>query len=118
MDHRADNSSSGGSCNLCLGLSMVRTGCTGSPAVSVITLAVTRPVVKKIMPKNTPTNGELDIGKKAIVIEKIDPEAGTGRVRIEGVDWGAKTADSSVIEKGETVVVKAKGAAFVTVAKE
>ena len=82
------------------------------------TLAVTRPVVKKIMPKNTPTNGELDIGKKAIVIEKIDPEAGTGRVRIEGVDWGAKTADSSVIEKGETVVVKAKGAAFVTVAKE
>ena len=85
-------------------------------AVSVITLAVTRPVVKKIMPKNTPTNGELDIGKKAIVIEKI--EAGTGRVRIEGVDWGAKTADSSVIEKGETVVVKAKGAAFVTVAKE
>ena len=87
-------------------------------AVSVITLAVTRPVVKKIMPKNTPTNGELDIGKKAIVIENIDPEAGTGRVRIEGVDWGAKTADSSVIEKGETVVVKAKGAAFVTVAKE
>ena len=70
------------------------------------------------MPKNTPTNGELDIGKKAIVIEKIDPEAGTGRVRIEGVDWGARTADSSVIEKGETVVVKAKGAAFVTVAKE
>lgn len=75
-------------------------------------------MLKRSCLKNTPTNGELDIGKKAIVIEKIDPEAGTGRVRIEGVDWGAKTADSSVIEKGETVVVKSKGAAFVTVAKE
>lgn len=87
-------------------------------AVSVITLAFTRPAIKKIMPASTPTNGELDIGKKAVVIEKIDTEAGTGRVRIEGVDWGARTEDGSVIEQGSTVIVKSKGAAYVTVAKE
>jgi len=85
-------------------------------AVTVIALAITRPVVKKIMPKSyTPTNGELDIGKKATVIEKIDPKAGTGRVRLNDVDWGAKASDNSVIESGETVVVVSKGAAFVTV---
>lgn len=75
-------------------------------------------MLKRSCLKTHPQTASLTYGKKAIVIEKIDPEAGTGRVRIEGVDWGAKTADSSVIEKGETVVVKSKGAAFVTVAKE
>ena len=85
-------------------------------AVSVISLAATRPVIKKIMPKKyTPTNGELDIGKSAVVIERIDPEAGTGRVRIEGVDWGARSSDGSVIDEGRTVIIKEKGAAYVTV---
>lgn len=85
-------------------------------AVSVISLAATRPVVKKIMPKRyIPTNGELDIGKSAVVIEKIDPVSGTGRVRVEGVDWGARSSDGSVIDEGKTVIIKEKGAAYVTV---
>lgn len=85
-------------------------------AVSVISLAATRPVIRKIMPKKyIPTNGELDIGKSAVVIERIDPEAGTGRVRIEGVDWGARSSDGSVIDEGKTVIIKDKGAAYVTV---
>ncbi len=85
-------------------------------AVSVITLAFTRPVVRRIMPKKyTPTNGELDIGKSALVIERIDPAAGTGRVRIDGVDWGARSSDGSVIDEGKTVIIKEKGAAYVTV---
>lgn len=87
-------------------------------AVSIVTLAGTRPFLKKLMPsKYIPTNGELDIGKNAVVIEKIDADAGTGRVRVEGVDWGARTADGSVIGEGETVVIKDKGAAFLTVEK-
>lgn len=86
--------------------------------VSVGAMIVTRPFLKKFMPnKYIPTNGELDIGKNAIVIEKIDAAAGTGRVRVEGVDWGAKTADGSVIDEGVTVVIKEKGAAFLTVEK-
>lgn len=87
-------------------------------AVSILTLALTRPALKKFMPKKyIPTNGELDIGKKAVVIERIDSMAGTGRVRIDGVDWGAVSADNSVIEQGETVTVSDKGAAYVTVSK-
>ncbi|WP_432651785.1 NfeD family protein [Huintestinicola sp.] len=85
-------------------------------AVSVILLAATRPLLKKLMPKKyIPTNGELDLGKTAVVIEKIDGMAGTGRVRLEGVDWGAVSADGSVIETGVSVTVIAKGAAYLTV---
>lgn len=85
-------------------------------AVSVILLVFTRPIIKKLMPKSyTPTNGELDIGKKALVIEKIDSAAGTGRVNINGVYWGASVKDDTVIDEGETVIVTAKGGAVVTV---
>lgn len=84
--------------------------------VSVLTLIFTRPLVKKLLPNNyVPTNGELDIGRNATVIEKIDPAAGTGRVRLDGINWGARTDDGSVIEEGATVIIKSKGAAFVTV---
>lgn len=84
--------------------------------VSVILLGATRPLLKKFMPKKyIPTNGELDLGKTAVVIEKIDSMTGTGRVRLEGVDWGAVSADGSVIEEGVSVTVIAKGAAYLTV---
>lgn len=84
--------------------------------VSVLLLAYTRPLLKKLMGNGyIPTNGELDIGKAAVVIETIDGAAGTGRVRFDGVDWGARTEDGSVIKEGATVIIKAKGAAFVTV---
>lgn len=84
--------------------------------VSVILLAATRPLLKKFMPgKYIPTNGELDLGKTAVVIEKIDGMTGTGRVRLEGVDWGAVSADGSVIEEGVSVTVIAKGSAYLTV---
>ncbi|MGN1106205.1 MAG: NfeD family protein [Huintestinicola sp.] len=85
-------------------------------AVSVILLGATRPLLKRFMPKKyIPTNGELDLGKTAVVIEKIDGMTGTGRVRLEGVDWGAVSADGSVIEEGVSVTVIAKGAAYLTV---
>lgn len=84
--------------------------------VSVVSLGATRPVLKKIMPaKYTPTNGELDIGKKAMVIETIDRSTGSGRVRLEGVDWGAVSGDGTIIKEGASVVVTAKGAAYLTV---
>lgn len=87
-------------------------------AVSICSLAVTRPVLKKMMPqKYIPTNGELDIGRNAVVIERIDPATGTGRVRIGGIDWGARTEDGSSVDEGEVVTVTAKGAAFVTVSQ-
>ena len=85
-------------------------------SVSLVLLAATRPILKKLLPKGyIPTNGELDLGRTAVVIEKIDRMAGTGRVRLDGVDWGAVSADGKNIEKGVPVTVVSKGAAYLTV---
>lgn len=84
-------------------------------AVSVICIVVTKPLLKKLIPGYIPTNTELDIGENAMVIEKIDRTAGTGRVRISGVDWRAVSVDGSVIDEGETVIIREKGAATLTV---
>ncbi|MCC8042081.1 MAG: NfeD family protein [Oscillospiraceae bacterium] len=85
-------------------------------AVSAVLVIFTRPIIKKALPNGyTPTNGERDIGRKAVVTEKIDANAGTGRVKIGDVYWGAHSADDTVIEIGETVVIKEKGGAVVTV---
>lgn len=78
--------------------------------VSFALLAATRPLLKKLMPnKYIPTNGELDIGKKAVVVETVDNSKSAGRVKLEGVDWSAESWDGSVIEKDTVVIVKAKG---------
>ncbi len=74
--------------------------------MAVVMLIFTRPLLKKLFPnKFIPTNSELDIGKSAIVIEDIDGKAGTGRVRLNGVDWSAVEKNGEVIPKGETVTV-------------
>lgn len=76
-------------------------------AGSLLLLVFTRPIAKRLLPnKPTPTNAELDIGKKAIVIEKIDAAVSTGRVRLDGVDWMGVSAAGNVIEEGKTVVVR------------
>lgn len=72
--------------------------------VSTILLALTRPIARRLMKgKYTPTNAELDIGRTAIVIEKVAQTS--GRVRLDGVDWIAVSADGSEISEGEKVTV-------------
>lgn len=72
-----------------------------------IMLIFTRPLLKKLFPKKfIPTNTELSIGKSAVVIEEINNSLGTGRVRLNGVDWKAVTADGRVVEKDTVVTVK------------
>lgn len=66
------------------------------------------------------TNSELDVGKNATVIEEIDNSEGKGRVKLNGVDWSAVSADDNgVIAVGTVVtVVQVKGAKlYVTVNK-
>lgn len=77
-------------------------------AVSLIALAITRPLVKKLTKqKFSPTNADRFIGEKAVVTQNIDNIAETGLVKLKGTVWTARTTDSSVIAKGETVTVKA-----------
>ena len=79
---------------------------------SAIFLLISWPLLKKARNKGyVPTNAELDTGKKAVVIENIDLNAGTGRVTLNGVDWSAVSADGSVIPKESVVtVVEVQGA--------
>lgn len=77
-------------------------------AVSVATLILTRPLVKKYMRgKVVPTNADRNIGRTATVAERIDNLAGTGAVRIDGVTWTARSADErETIEAGTMVTVR------------
>jgi len=74
--------------------------------VSAGLLALFRPFARKfINSKGTATNVDANIGKTAVVIEPIDNLRGTGRVMIGSVDWTARSADGSVIEKDALVRV-------------
>lgn len=74
--------------------------------VSAGLLALFRPFARKfINSKGTATNVDANIGKTAVVVEPIENLRGTGRVMIGSVDWTARSADGSVIEKDALVRV-------------
>lgn len=76
--------------------------------LSVLSLIVTRPLVKKITKRKVqPTNADRNIGAKAIVLEDIDNTAGTGAVNVRGIVWTARSINGERIEKDANVVVKA-----------
>ncbi len=81
-------------------------------------LAFTRPLLKKLFPHRfIPTNSELEVGKTAVVIEEINNDVGSGRVRLGGVNWAAFSAGNEKIPAGEVVTVTAVCSAKLAVAK-
>ena len=75
--------------------------------VSVVCLLALRPVLKKYLdPKKVKTNIDAVIGKQGVVLEKIDNLAGTGKVKLDGMEWSARSADGAVIEKDTIVAVE------------
>jgi len=77
-------------------------------AVTAVLLAITFPLVRKrLNKKKTATNNDLDIGQSAAVIEEINIDKGSGRVRLNGIDWSAAPEDlEQIISVGSIVVVK------------
>ena len=77
--------------------------------VSVATLVLTRPLVKRYVDsRSVATNADRSIGRAAVVTERIDNLAATGAVQIDGVVWTARSTDDAVaIETGERVTVRA-----------
>lgn len=76
-------------------------------AVTLLTLLLTRPFVKKLFNfKKEDTNSGRYIGKVGIVIKTINNEIGEGQVNISGSIWTAKSADDSMINEGENVKVE------------
>ena len=77
--------------------------------VSVVTLVLTRPLVKRYVDsRSVATNADRSIGRAAVVTERIDNLAATGAVKLDGVVWTARSTDDAVaIESGERVTVRA-----------
>lgn len=77
--------------------------------VSVATLVLTRPLVKRYVDsRSVATNADRSIGRAAVVTERIDNLAATGAVKLDGVVWTARSTDDAVaIETGERVSVRA-----------
>lgn len=77
-------------------------------AVSVLTLAVLRPILaKKVTPKKVATNADMSIGKTAVVRVSIDNDAEQGRVYVDGLEWAARSHNGDPIEKDAKVRIEA-----------
>ena len=72
---------------------------------SGVLLALTKPILNKRI-KRAHTNSDSLIGKQVLVIKKIDNVNGGGQVKYNAAVWTAKSADDSIIEKGQTVTVQ------------
>ena len=73
---------------------------------SFLLLLLTRPLLRGLKVKNVAVmNAQRDIGASAQVIEEINPALGTGRVRVNGVDWIAVSEMGDVIPKDSVVII-------------
>ena len=74
---------------------------------SGLLIFATKPLVKKFAEKDTTkTNVYSLVGKKAIVLETIDWQEGTGQIKCEGEVWSAKTKEQVNIQKGTEVEIE------------
>ena len=88
---------------------------------SIVLLIVTRPIAAKYFNKNREkTNVNSKLGKQAIVTVTIDNLKGEGQIVTEGMEWTARSLDSSIIEEGTVVTIeKIEGVkAIVSIRKE
>ncbi len=86
---------------------------------SGVFLLLTRPIVKKkLMKEKEKTNLDMVIGKTAIVRESITPDKFSGMVTVGGKMWSAISADGSIIEEGQDVVVEAIDGVKLVVSKK
>ena len=74
--------------------------------VSATILAATRPFVKKLTKQKVqPTNADRCIGETAVVTESIDNIAGKGAVKVNGIEWSARSDSGETIEAGNKVTI-------------
>lgn len=89
--------------------------------VSLIALAVTRPIAKKIADtKAQATNADMYIGKEGVVSEEINNLEATGLVKVKGSVWTARTEDDkTVIPVGAHIeVLRIEGVKLIVKFKE
>ena len=72
--------------------------------VTAISLAATRPLVKRLQKREAqPTNADRFVGREAVVLEEINNLKGTGLIKVLGQIWSARTPDGSCIPEGALV---------------
>lgn len=76
--------------------------------VTLVALFFVRPIVQdKFTPKLVKTNTQALIGKEAVVTEVIDNRKEQGKVKVNGMDWTARSIVSNVaIQENDIVTVK------------
>lgn len=71
-----------------------------------IFLFLLRPSIRKKFPvKVQPTNSDMILGKYAPVTIAIDNIAGVGQIKVDGMEWTARSTDGQPIEEGAVVCV-------------
>lgn len=78
-----------------------------------------RPFFLRVLTRRTPetrTNQEALVGRRARVLEPVDPATGSGRVQLDGDTWRASSAQKH--EAGEWVVITGLDGVTVNVRKE
>lgn len=74
--------------------------------VSAVALTALRPLVRKYLtPKLTPTNIDSVIGAAGVVTAPIDNIAASGQVKLNGMEWTARSTSGAPIETGTKVTV-------------
>ncbi|MBE7011620.1 MAG: NfeD family protein [Ruminococcaceae bacterium] len=74
--------------------------------VSVVSLVLTRPLVRKYMNgKTVATNADRFINQKASVVRNINSISGSGQIKTMGQIWSAKSVDGQDINEGEEVII-------------
>ncbi len=74
--------------------------------VAAVLLILTRPFVKKITANRTvKTNVDVIPGKIALVTEEINNLSEQGKVKLDGMEWTARSKNGESIEQGKQVEV-------------
>ena len=76
---------------------------------SAVFIFFTRPLAKKLdkKGKTVVTNAFAIVGKKAIVLQDINPTLSTGQIKVDGQVWSAKCQGEEMIPKDTEVFVLA-----------
>ena len=74
--------------------------------VSGVLLACLRPMVRRhVTPKIMPTNVDAIIGTKGVVTAEIDNVCAAGQIKLNGMDWTARSTTGEIIPAGVMVRV-------------
>ena len=65
--------------------------------VSIVLLILTKPIARKLIPKDETTNVSIIIGMHGVVTEKINNIEAEGAVKVSGKEWTARSQSEDVV---------------------